>query len=177
MTDACTMRGGQRIGDLDRMTQCLVHGQWASSEASRQGFALEVLHHQESDAVVAAHIEDGADVRMAQCGEDAGLAVEALPPRRVGRQRRRYDLDRNGPFQAGVAALVDLAHPAGAQRLNDFVRPESSSAGQRHFRRGPCSTTSTRLHPPRGSRPLAWFVDGTHGGRARSANTPKDSRR
>ena len=89
MTDACTMCGGQRIGDLDRMAQCLVHGQWASSEASRQGFALEVLHHEEIDAVVAAHIEDGANVRIAQCGEDSGLAVEPLPPRGVGRQRRR----------------------------------------------------------------------------------------
>ena len=132
MTNACTMRGGQRIGDLDGIAECLVHGQWASSEASRQGFSLEVLHYEEIDAVVAADVEDGANVRIAERGEDSRLAVEPLRQRGVGRQRPGYDLDSNRSFQAGVAALVDLTHAACADSGQDFVRPKSGARGEGH---------------------------------------------
>ena len=73
------MRGGQRIGDLDRIAQRLVDGQWASSEASRQGFALEVLHHQEIDAVVAARRRRWGKCEDCSGWRGRGLALEALP--------------------------------------------------------------------------------------------------
>ena len=40
-----------------------------------QRLAFQVLHHQEVRPVVVTNLEEGADVRMAQRGDDAGFAL------------------------------------------------------------------------------------------------------
>ena len=55
---AAAMRLGERIGDLDPVAQRLIERERAFREASREGFALEVLHHEEIHAAVTAHVED-----------------------------------------------------------------------------------------------------------------------
>ena len=65
----------------------------------------------------------------------AGFAVEALAELRIGGEALGQNLDRDGAIEARVARFVDLAHPAGAKRRDDFVRAEASAGGQRHVQR------------------------------------------
>ena len=55
---------------------------------------------------------------MVQAGDRMRLALEALV------ERRQAFLDGDDTIEAGIARLVDLAHAAGANRLDDFVRTE-----------------------------------------------------
>ena len=50
----------------------------------------------------------------------------------IGGRERRQDLDGDGTAQAGVAGLVDLAHPAGPDRSLDLVGAEPEAGRQRH---------------------------------------------
>ena len=74
--DALGMRGFQGVG----------HGQRPPAQARAEGFALHVLHHQETGIALIADIVERADVRMIERGDGPRLALEALPHgRREGR--------------------------------------------------------------------------------------------
>ena len=53
------------------------------------------------------------------------LALEALAQLRIGGERARENLDRDGAVEARVARLVDLAHAAGAEQRDDSYGPSS----------------------------------------------------
>ena len=57
---------------------------------------------------------------MVQAGQGAGFAVEPLGKARVAGRRRRQDLQRHQPVQARLARLIDGAHAALADELEDF---------------------------------------------------------
>ena len=61
-----------------------------------------------------ADVVERADVRMIERRDRARLALEALAQLRVGRERRRQDLDRDRAVEPRVAGAVDFAHAAGA---------------------------------------------------------------
>jgi hypothetical protein len=50
--------------------------------------------------------------------------VKAGAPIMIGLGIRRQQLDRDGPAKPRVARAVDLAHPAGANPVEDLVVPE-----------------------------------------------------
>ena len=79
-----------------------------------------------------AHVVQRADVGMIELRDRAGLAVEALAELRIGGERVRENLDRDRAIEARVARLVDLAHAAGAEGGEDFVRAEASAGLQCH---------------------------------------------
>ena len=64
MDDPLGVGRRQGVGDLDAITQRLVQRQNALFHRRRQGLALDVLHHQISDAFMLADVVEGADVRM-----------------------------------------------------------------------------------------------------------------
>jgi len=99
-----------------------------------QRLALEKLHHEKTDARRLADVVQRADVRMAQRGNDARLALEALAELRIVGGVRRQNLDCDPPIEPRVARLVHLAHAAGADRRQNLVRAEASSRGNRHVR-------------------------------------------
>jgi hypothetical protein len=63
----------------------------------------------------------------------ARFLLEALQAVRVGRERRRQDLDRDVAAQARVLRTVHLSHPARADRLEDLVGPEAVSRREGHL--------------------------------------------
>jgi hypothetical protein len=65
-------------------------------------------------------------------GGGAGLALEALAPIGIGCQIGRQDLDGDVAVQPRVARAIDLAHAAGTERGEDFVRAETRPDGQGH---------------------------------------------
>ena len=62
------------------------------------------------------------------------LAAEPRQPVGVAREGVGQDLERDVTIELGVAGAVDLAHSAGADGTEDFVRTKTSSAGERHAR-------------------------------------------
>jgi hypothetical protein len=56
--------------------------------------------------------------------------LEALHTRRIRRERRWQDFDRDVAREARVACLIDFAHPACTQRHDDFVRTEAGALGE-----------------------------------------------
>jgi hypothetical protein len=86
-----------------------------------------MLHDEIGDAVVFVDVMERADVRMRELRDDPRLPIEALAELRVGGERVGQHFDRNGAIETRVARLVDLAHPAGAERPQDLVRSESGA--------------------------------------------------
>jgi hypothetical protein len=72
-------------------------------------------HDEEDQPVALLHRMDGDDVRVRQPRRRARLAQEALARRRLGGQRRRQQLDRDGAVQRHVARQEDDAHAAAAE--------------------------------------------------------------
>src|SRR5438105_3539784 len=73
-----------------------------------------------------------ADVRMIQRGDRVGFALEALAMLGVHRQIWREHFDGDVAVQARIARAIDFAHPARAERREDFVWAEARAGGQRH---------------------------------------------
>ena len=66
MEHAAVMGLGERVSDLDPVPQRLSERERAGAETSRQGDALEMLHHEEIHSVFPAHVEHLADVRVTE---------------------------------------------------------------------------------------------------------------
>ena len=67
------------------------------------------------------------DIRMIERGENFGLSLKAGKPFRVAGDVRWKQLQRDLPLQHGVGRSVDLAHPAGSEQGDDFIRTEAKT--------------------------------------------------
>lgn len=62
--------------DLDREPQRLLETQRPVPEPLGQRLTLEVLHHEEVDAILVADVVEGADVRVI-CSSDVNVSLKA----------------------------------------------------------------------------------------------------
>src|SRR5687767_6289229 len=69
---------------------------------------------------------------MTERGEDLRLALEARQAVGIERERVRDDLERHVAVQPRVARPVNLAHAAGAERADDFVRANVCACSECH---------------------------------------------
>ena len=84
--------------------------------------AVEKLHGDEEDPVVgAAVVVQGDGVRVRQLGGDARFQEEALVEVRVAIVAGAQDLQRHHPIQRRLQCLVNPAHPAMTDGLDDLV--------------------------------------------------------
>ena len=110
----------------------------AAADHARQAGAVDVLHHEVEAVVVAPEVVDRHDAGMDEQRGDARLVDEPLDLRlrgaRLGTGRwRPQPLHRDPAMEArdpDVARQVDLAHPAGADRLADLVRSQPVRGGR-----------------------------------------------
>ena len=114
--------------DLGRERELL-----SAAEVPRERPALDVLHGDEVEVAVAAHVEDGDDVGMLQAAgelrllEEAGLDLgRRLSARGLGVDR----LDRDRPVDLGVMRQVDDAHRPLAEHRGDLETPELRARGK-----------------------------------------------
>ncbi len=92
-------------------------------EAIGQGRPVDELHHEVQVAVSLTGVEGGHGVGVGETGRRTRFPSEALPADgidAVGRQ----ELDRDAAIEAGVVALDDPRHAAGAERLAEGVTPD-----------------------------------------------------
>src|SRR5262245_27876859 len=137
MDDAFAVRSVQPICRLDRIPNRVGHRKRPGDRPS-----LDVLH----DEVVLADVIEGADMVMVQCGDGARFTLEPVAEPFV-----RF-LDRNRAVEAGVPGLVDRAHTAFANRLDDFVRTEASTNIEAH-KRAPAWARRSSLINAHGASP------------------------
>ena len=109
-----------------------------------EGFALEKLHHHQEVVPVAGQLVDGADPAVIQLRERHGLAAKALDRFLIDQVGVEH-LDRDAAIERFVDRLVDGAHPASADLLDDAVLADGAPdhAGMIPARRSGIKTGET----------------------------------
>ena len=132
MHDPAAVRFIQRIRNLRPVPQYLLQRQGPFFEALRQRLAFDALHHQIIDPVLMPDVIQHADV-----ADDSGWRWFSLRARiaacgRDRRKLRRQNLYRHDAVQPRVPRAIHLAHPARAERCDDFVRAKFGAWSERH---------------------------------------------
>ena len=132
MDDALLVRRFERVGDLLRDRQRLVDRDRSVRDPIRECRTFDQLHHERTNAARLFETVDAADVGMVQRGEDLCFTLEACEAIGIERERVRDDFQRDVATELRVARAIDLAHGAGPERRQDFVRAEACASGQGH---------------------------------------------
>ncbi len=111
----------QRIGNLNRQTDQNVGLERSSGDAVLQRHAVQKLHGDERLPVLLTNVVNRADVWVIQCGCSLGFALKAGECLRITGNFLGQELQRDKTTEPGVFRLVDHAHTAAAQLLNDAV--------------------------------------------------------
>ena len=119
--NAGRVRGVERVGDLDGDRQQFVECELPLREALLQRGPLQDLHDEEWAAVLVADVVNGADAGVVQRGGGPRLALEPGQRLAIIRQIGRKKFERDEAPQARVLGLVDDAHPAAAEPLDNAV--------------------------------------------------------
>ena len=112
------------LQDLDDVVRGARHVQaLLAVEHGLQALALDVVHHDEEDALHPLRGQDADDVGVVEGGQEARLLEEVVevPALAVG------DLDGHLLVDPGVLGEVDRPEPAGAQVREDLILPDSLS--------------------------------------------------
>ena len=132
--DSVAMRVIERIGHLDRALKRAIQRQRRFREACREGVPLEVLHHDEIDAIAGADVVQRADVRVSERCAGLCLAAEALAQARIDAVGGRQNLDGDGSIEPGVDGAEDLSHAAFTDESIDLVGSQRSTRCERGCR-------------------------------------------
>jgi hypothetical protein len=100
MDDAALVRGGERVGHLDRVVERLSNADRAGRQTRPQRLALQQLHHDVGGRFVAADVVDAHDARMRKGGERLPFTFEADKGGAVVRHVRCQHLDCHIAIQA-----------------------------------------------------------------------------
>ena len=130
MDDTLRVRSDERLGDFPCRAQGLREWHQPLAQSRRECLAFEILHDQEIDPLMVAHLVQRTDARMRESCDGAGFVREARPGSRFGCGVKREHLDRNVAIESRVAGFVDLAHPPGADKTLDLEDSEPRSTGQ-----------------------------------------------
>ena len=100
---------------------------------------IHEFHHEVVQAIHMAKLVQRNDVGMAQLGQRAGLAREALREPRVPGGFHWKNLERHQPVNLALPRFIDCAHAAGAEQFDDFKLQEvpGNVFQRRRCRRGP----------------------------------------
>ena len=134
MPRACAYSSAAQHLDADARRHAPVEPA-ARQDHPLEGLALDVLHGQDEAAVLLAEVVEVDDVGVLELGQRLGLLEEAGLDVGVRRQLGRQDLERDLLVGHLVAALVDHAHAALPEHVDELVDPEDGLADER-ARRG-----------------------------------------
>ena len=132
MDDASTMGFVQRVGDLNAVSKHFVDWQGTFFQSLRQRLAFEILHDDEVDAVLAAHVVEYANMRMVQARHRPRFLLEALAQATITGEMGRQDFDSHRTVEPRVLRLVDLPHTPRPDGGKDFVGAELATGTQCH---------------------------------------------
>ncbi len=123
------------VADLDHQGQLVLERDLAAlADEELELLAVEELHDDEEATLVLAQVVDDDDVRVVEAGAGLGFPVES-GLQLVGDLRFARDhLERDEPIEDRVVGLVDGAHPAAADALDDPVLPDLLDHGPASIR-------------------------------------------
>jgi hypothetical protein len=130
---ARAVRGIERVGDLGADPQHVGRGERPAEDALGERLAIDQLHHQVVGRAFAADVVEGADVGMAQAGDEPRLALETRARAVARGEVLGQHFDRDVTAEPGVPGAVDLPHPAGAEGGNDLVGAEAAPGMEWHL--------------------------------------------
>ncbi len=178
MHDAVLVRVLQRLADRRHDGQRLLRREAARLHRLPQIHAIHELHEQVVKPARLPEIVDRDDVRMIERRERLGLVRETFGKLRIGHPLRREQLQRDQAAQRLLPRLIDHAHPAAPEKLDDFElrkmrrdflrrrwrerrRPFARQDGVRHKVQRPEALRAQPVHAPLGERrPAARAVGG-----------------
>ncbi len=108
-------------GDLTPDLQGVADRQRARLDALGEVLALGQFHDQAVPAFGGLETVDAGDIRVLQLREGAGFAFEPRESFRILGERGGQDFHGHVPAQLGVVGAVNLAHPSGADAIDDGI--------------------------------------------------------
>ena len=127
MDDPAFVGKVEGVGHLAYHAIDLIHTQEAAGQPAVERGPFEVLHDNEVEVLVLAHIVNGDNVGVFElCGHD-GFAMKAAHEVGVHGQLRRQDLDGHDALQRGIIAAVDNTHTTATDFRLNFVLTEASA--------------------------------------------------
>ena len=149
--DAAPMNVLERIRDLAEDVARTARGHRDGALVG-QRLALDKLHdHVRAEGLVLAEVDDRDDVGVADLARELGLLVEPLARRRVERERRRDELERERLAELDVPGAIHLTHAAFPEATVERVATTDDGGVTHHGQRTPGRAVATR------------FLDGAHG--------------
>src|SRR4051812_30760646 len=102
MYDALPVRRVERLADLNAIAHDLVRRERSLCQAIGKRFAFEELHHEVIRPAILPYVVQSTDVRMAEGGDGARFACEALLKFRLRAQRFRQHFYCDVSSQSGI---------------------------------------------------------------------------
>jgi len=100
-----------------------------------QGHAIKELHGDKGAALVLADVVDGADVGMIQCRGGLRFALKAGKRLRIAGNLFGQEFQGHESVQAGIFGLINDAHAAATELLDDAVMGDGLTNHWRILRR------------------------------------------
>jgi hypothetical protein len=116
MNDALLVRRFECIGDRCHEPQDLGHCHRSAVQPLGQRLSVDELENQAAHLVELLEPVDGSDVRVVECGQHAGLALEPGEAASILDERVREDLDRDIASQLGIAGAMTSPMPPAPMR-------------------------------------------------------------
>lgn len=123
--NASAVRFTESGRNLLRVAKGFCDRQFASGQSCREALAVDELHDEVINTVMAADVVDGADVGVIKRGDGTRLAFHPLAGNWIGGRAHRKYLDRHRPSESRVTSLVHFAHSAGTDAREDLVRADA----------------------------------------------------
>ncbi len=121
MNDALVMGRLETFGDLATDVDGVLESQGAVADTVLERFALDEGHRDERLAACVIDLMDWADAGVVQSGGGLGFTQKALLRLLVIQQMSGKKLEGDGAFKFGVLGLVNHAHAALAEFVEDLV--------------------------------------------------------
>ena len=115
---------GEGVGNLRREIDRAPRVERTPGDDVLQRLAGHELEGEKELPLVLADLVERRDVRVRERRRRSGFAKEPLAAIGIAGQLGGHHLDRDGAAETCVAGAIDLAHPAGADPVEDLVLPE-----------------------------------------------------
>ena len=142
------------LGDKAHVLRRLGGGQRFFADERGQVLSLDIFHREVVLTIVLAHLVDGHDVGVMQIGRRLGLRQEALQRGGIGQLARQNHFYRHNAVETHLPGLVDHAHSASSDFLQQLVIAEVAKFGDGGFR---ISDFGLRTVWRRGDRWCRWL--------------------
>ena len=127
MDDAFGVRGIKSVSDIDANFKQAVNFHGSGGDDVLEGCALHELHHDEGAAIMFLNVVDGADIGVIQRRGGPRFTLETLQHLSVFGNIVRQEFQRDEASQAHVFGLVDHAHTAAAEFLDNPIMRDGLS--------------------------------------------------